>query len=97
MYRYTTPSVVFTLPFEASTVTEAYISITQREITLEKDLSSCTVEDKKLKCELSQAETGSLSKGTAQIQLRCKCDDGKAYASQIAKIQVLDVLKDGEI
>lgn len=97
MYRYTTPSIVFTLPFEASTIEDAFITIKQGSVVVEKALSDCTAEDKKLKCALTQAETGAFAKGEILIQLRCETNDGKAYASHIAKVNVRDVLKDGVI
>lgn len=97
MYRYTTPTIVFSLPFLSSTISVAYINIEQRQKKLIKDLSACTTEDKKLKCKLTQDDTGLFSKGKAIIQLRCKCTDGNAYASKVKEIQIDDVLKDGEI
>ena len=98
MYRYTTPTLVFKLPFEASELTEAYITLEQKNVTIEKGLSDCMQDEKTLSLVLSQEETGQLEaqRGTA-VQLRCKDGSGKVYASKIFNIQIDDVLKEGEI
>lgn len=97
MYKYTTPTLIFTLPFEASYLTEAFVTIRQNSVTIEKSLADCVLFEKQLKVTLTQTETGSLSTGTAKVQLRCKGNDEKAYASVEKKVEIRDVLKAGEI
>lgn len=98
MYRYTTPTLQFKLPFDASELTEAYITLIQKNITIEKSLSDCTKDEQTLSLVLTQEETGRLEaqRGTA-VQLRCKDGSGKAYASKVFNIKIDDVLKEGEI
>lgn len=99
IYRFTTPAIRFTLPFETNYLTESFITISQRDTTkIEKALSDCTIQDKTVLCELSQEETGNLTTGAvAYIQLRIKGNDDKAYASQIQPLEIKDVLKKGVI
>ncbi len=98
MFRYTTPTLVFKLPFEASELIEAYITLEQKNVTIEKGLSDCTQNENTLSLVLSQEETGQLEaqRGTA-VQLRCKDNSGKAYASKIFNLKIDDVLKEGKI
>lgn len=98
MIRYTTPTLTFKLPFEASYLTVAYITIEQRDKTLEKTLEDCELGEKQISVALTQEDTGELeAKANTFVQLRCKGTDGKAYASRKFKIEIDDVLKDGVI
>lgn len=98
MIRYTTPTITFNLPFEASYLTAAYITIVQKDILIDKTLSDCVASDQTLSVTLSQEETGKLKADhPTKIQIRCVGDDGKAYASQQFKLEVKDVLKEGVI
>lgn len=98
MFRYTTPTLLFKLPFEASELTEAYITLVQKSKTIEKALSDCTTEGQELCLVLTQEETGQLeAQRDTQVQLRCKDTSGKAYASKVFTIRIDDVLKEGEI
>lgn len=98
MIRYTTPTLTFNLPFEASYLSDAYVTIVQSNKTIEKVYSDCTLQDKTLSVTLTQEETGSLvPERDAKVQLRCKGTDGKAYASQEFQIRIDDVLKSGAI
>ncbi len=98
MIRYTTPTITFDLPFEASYLTGAYITIVQQDVSLEKTLEDCTASEKTLSVTLTQEETGTLkAHRTATIQLRCLGSDGKAYASQQFELGIEDVLKKGVI
>lgn len=98
MIRYTTPTITFSLPFEASYLTAAYITIVQRDITIDKSLDDCTASDQTLSVMLSQEETSKLKADrTTKIQLRCVGSDGKAYASQQFDLKVEEVLREGVI
>ena len=58
MYRGTTPTFKFTLPFEVGTLKAAYISIEQnRRVMLEKSIEECTLSDKTISVKLTQEET----------------------------------------
>ncbi len=107
MTRGTTPTHTFTLPdnLKTATLSAVYITYAQRgETVLEKTLSDVTINSGVITCTLTQADT--LAFGVknqvcncdkVNIQVRIKTSDGTAMASDIMRIPVMDVLKDGEI
>lgn len=96
MTRYTTPTLTWALPFEASYIAAAAITIKQGDIIIEKALSDCTASDSTLSCTLTQEESGKfVADRSAKVQLRCVGTDGKAYASNVETLNVSDVLKEG--
>lgn len=99
MYRGTTPTLSFTLPFEASTLAEAYISIEQnRRVILEKSIEDCTLSGNTISVKLTQEETLKLGvSDRTEIQLRVRLADGNALASQIFAVFTERILKDGVI
>lgn len=99
MYRGTTPTFKFTLPFEVGTLKAAYISIEQnRRVMLEKSIEECTLSDKTISVKLTQEETLKLLvQDQTKIQLRVRLSDGSALASQIFVIPTEGILKDGVI
>jgi molybdopterin-biosynthesis enzyme MoeA-like protein len=98
MIRYTTPTLIFKLPFEASYLSNAYITIKQSDATIEKTLDDCTLSEKTLSVILTQEDTGKLAAGKeTRLQVRCTGNDNKKYASKIKKLRVDDVLKEGVI
>lgn len=107
MTRGTTPTHTFTLPdnLKTATLSALYITYAQRgETVLEKTLSDVTISNGAITCTLTQAETllfsvrnHARSTDDVAIQVRMKTSDGTAMASDIMRIPVMDVLKDGEI
>lgn len=99
MYRGTTPTLKFTLPFEASTLAEAYISIEQNQrVILEKSIEDCTLSGNTISVKLTQEETLKLLvQDQTKVQLRVRLSDGSALASQIFVIPTERILKDGVI
>ena len=98
MIRYTTPTITFSLPFEASYLTAAYITINQQTRLFEKTLDDCTISGDTLSVALTQEETGNMKAGMpVKVQLRCIGNDGKAYASKQFKLEIEDVLREGVI
>lgn len=107
MTRGTTPTHTFTLPdnLKTATLSTLYITYAQRgETVLEKTLSDVTINNGVITCTLTQAETllfsvrnHARSTDDVAIQVRMKTSDGTAMASDIMRIPVQDVLKDGEI
>lgn len=99
MYRGTTPTLEFVLPFSADTLATLYITIAQHGSTvIEKTLTDCTASGETLTVTLTQAETLMLRcHDTAQIQVRAKTMAGEALASNIITERVEHILKDGEI
>ena len=99
MYRGTTPTLNFELPFAASTVAEGYVSIAQnRQVVVDKPISDWSIADNTVKVTLTQEETLSLSVlHSTEIQLRVKLNDGNALASKIFTVPTERILKDGVI
>ena len=107
MTRGTTPTHTFTLPdnLKTATLSALYITYAQGSKTvLEKTLSDVTINDGVIICTLTQAETLKFEVldqhcgcDKVAVQVRMKTSDGTAMASDIMRIPVMDVLKDGEI
>lgn len=99
MYRGTTPKFTFTLPIEASTITVLDITFRQSNVEMHKGLTDCVLSGKTLTVTLTEEETLSLRSISAfplEIQLRVGVDDVR-MASQIFKVQVERILKDGAL
>lgn len=107
MIRGTTPTHTFTLPndLKALTISALYITYAQYGKTvLEKTLEDVKITDGVITCTLTQADTLKFKVvdqycgcDKVAIQVRIKTSDGTAMASDIMRIPVMDVLKDGEI
>ena len=107
MTRGTTPTHTFTLPDDltSATISALYITYAQHGTTvLEKTLDDVTNNNGVLTCTLTQADTLKFEVldqhcgcDKVNIQVRIKTSDGTAMASDIMRIPVMDVLKDGEI
>ena len=103
MYRGTTPTITFTLPFEASKIDVLSIAFAQKEspyakeakVIFEKKLADCTLQGNAVLCELSERDTLQLnSDRDVEIQMRAKCA-GKGLVSEIYTRPVERILKDG--
>ena len=107
MTRGTTPTHTFTLPDDltSATISALYITYAQGSKTvLEKTISDVTINGGVITCTLTQADTLKFEVldqhcgcDKVAIQVRMKTSDGTAMASDIMRIPVMDVLKDGEI
>lgn len=99
MIRGTTPTLEFTLPFDADLLNCMYVTISQDGKTvLEKCLTDCHCNGPVVTCKLTQADTLSLKAGVrTEIQVRGKTADGNALASRIMSVSADRILKDGEI
>ena len=107
MTRGTTPTHTFTLPDDltSATISALYITYAQHGTTvLEKTLSDVTINGGVITCTLTQADTLKFEVldqhcgcDKVDIQVRLKTYDGVVMASDIMRIPVQDVLKDGEI
>ncbi len=98
MYRYTTQDLIFTLPIESSIITEAYVTIQQLDLVIEKSIKDMTKDGKNLKLHLTQEETGKFRpKKSCKVQLRVKDKNNNAYASEEFKFEVKNVIKEGVI
>jgi hypothetical protein len=103
MYRGTTPTLTFTLPFEASKLDYLSIAFAQKAtpyakdatLILEKELRHCTLNGNAVVLELTENDTLAMDcHFDVEIQLRAKCA-GKSMASKIYTVPVKRILKDG--
>jgi len=101
MIRGTTPTLEFTMPFDTSLIAELYITITQNGATaLEKTLLDCNCNDTSVSLTLTQEDTLRLEQkpySDSEMQIRVRTIAGEALASNIMRIYVGRILKDGVI
>lgn len=99
MFRGTTPTLEFVLPFDTNLLSEAYVTISQRkQIVIDKSMQQCECNENKLIVKLSQEETLKLlCTDMAEVQIRAKTLTGDALASEIIRVWVSEILKDGVI
>ncbi len=88
MYRATTPTHIFTLPFAAEQLKAVRITYRQLGKTvLQKTEADCTLAGNTVRLELTQQESLLFqSTDWVYVQLRAVTDGGKVLASQIEKL-----------
>ncbi len=96
MYRLTTPTHTFTLPFECETIRELIVSYGQNNTeVLSKRIADCVLEGSTVVVHLTQAETKLFTPDVpVDIQIRILTKQGNALASVKYKVQCEDVLND---
>ena len=103
MYRGTTPTLTFTLPFSCDQLSVVSIAFAQKkmpyakeaEVVLEKALCDCQMNGNTLALTLSEEDTLALDcHYLVEIQLRAKVGD-VTMASEIIPESVGRILKDG--
>lgn len=98
MYRGTTPTLYFTMPFDSTGISQLYITFNQEgKYVLEKTLGDVTYTDKRIELKLTQTDTLQIKSGAIQMQIRVKFEDDSAIASNIIYTTAKDILKGGEI
>lgn len=99
MKRGTTPQLRFILPFNVEEVDTGFITIVQfGETIAEKSWAECTKEGTAVVATLTQEETLKLKENFfLEIQVRVKTVGGLALASDIFKLPVDRILKEGVI
>ncbi len=98
MYRGTTPTLYFTMPFDSTGISQLYITFNQEGKTvLEKTYDDITYSDKEITLKLTQTDTLQLKSGTIQIQIRIKFFDETAIVSDVIYTTAKEILKDGGI
>ena len=99
MIRGTTDKITFNVTVETSQIAVAYVTFTaDGEVVCEKKLSDLTLEDKKIICKLTQAESLVFAPNSrVRVQLRARLKDGTTFASKIRDITVGNILKEGVI
>ena len=99
MRRGTTPTIIFNLPFDVSTVRNVEVYFAQNdELLVTKGRSDCVLSGKTLAVTLTQEETLSFDNDEKlEVQARFVFTDGSVDATDIIKQKVKEILKDGEI
>lgn len=99
MKRGTTPQLKFILPFKVEEVETGFITLVQfGETIAEKSWAECAKEDTAVVATLTQEETLKLKDNFyTEIQVRVKTVGGLALASDIFKLPVDKILKEGVI
>ena len=97
--RGTTPVIQCVLPFNASEIAEAFLTVHQRGNTvLEKNIDDAVKDGTMLSFALTQEDTIKLDdRAQAEAQVRAKTTGGSALASNIVEISVRGLLKEGVI
>ena len=101
MFRGTTPTLLLKLSTTVSLENLAELWVTFKDQTTEitKTLSDVTIDDaeKTITVRLSQQDTLSLSEHSCNVQARFKTQQGDAYATDISRVDVGMILKEGVI
>ena len=94
MIRGTTPTHVFSLPFDTEKVTALRVTYAQRgNVIFTKSEADCTLEKQRVTLQLTQAETlRFLANDPVQIQVRLLDEKGRAFASRVLTATVEDCL-----
>lgn len=97
MYRGTTPTYKFALPFEASEIELLNIAMAQNdEVKISKSKTDCTLSGNSVTVTLTEAETLALEVGTLSMQLRIGIGTTR-LASNIVTVPVEDILQEGAL
>lgn len=106
MRRGTTPTLIFTLPFLTDNITKLNISFEQKgKLVLQKSISDVVKHDYNIELTLTEEDTLAFKQNDAIsttcdepsyafVQVRCQIED-EVYASNVAKIQVGRIIRDG--
>lgn len=100
MYRGTTPTLnfLFDMDLEQLNIVAFYLSFKQGDtIVLEKELADLKIDKNKVYIQLTQQETLKMDANKViYIQARIKIDN-EAYATNVVKATLSEILKEGEI
>ena len=99
MYRATTPTHIFTLPFDADSCSEIQVTYKQNEHVFVKHYqdgtlpAGMTLDGKDVNIFLTQEDTLAFTRGKAQVQIRV-LKGGKVMASQKMNVAIYDVINE---
>lgn len=102
MIRGTTPTLLYNLPFLASIIKSAEITIEYvdnfKKVLMTKTLEDCELGEKSISTTLTQEETLQLpASATVLVQLRVLTTDNKALATEPEAVKVKKLLAEGVI
>ena len=97
MIRGTTPTHIFNIPFEASTLYSARVVYKQGMVEIRKEAEDITLSGNQIKVTLTQEDTLKFDHHLpVKIQLRVKTNTGKALSTKPRMVSVDECL-DGEV
>lgn len=100
MYRGTTPTITFTIPFSVDDIVSCWITISQnRQVIIDKPIEECELNGSTIRTTLTQEETlrlGVSDKTEIQLRLRLAAQD-TTLASRIYTLTTERILKEGVI
>lgn len=91
MRRFTTPTHIFTLPFDTSIISKVRVIYAQSEaIVFVKEKNNCKTSGNTLRVTLTQEETAMLDckKNFVEIQMHILTEDGASLVSKPLKVAV---------
>lgn len=101
MRRGTTPIITFNTDLDLSDMNKLYVTFSQEgKVIVEKDESELVIDGSNIIVSLSQEDTLKFSldpRNTVFAQIRVKFNNNIAMASNILKLRVKEILKEGEI
>lgn len=99
MFRGTTPTLEFAIPFDTSLLAEAFVTLSQNDtVIVDKLLQDCKRNARKLSVQLTQEDTLKLDCSCkTEVQIRVRTKAGEALASNIIVVNTDRILKDGVI
>lgn len=97
MRRGTTPTLKFTLPFDAGSITALSIAFAQGgRVVLEKELKDCTIDGQAITLELTEEDTLTFDIGSDWVEIQLRVGIGsRRLASNIIRTVVSRILRDG--
>lgn len=97
MYRGTTPTLTFTLPFEVEQISKISLVFFQNhKLVFEKTKEDFTFEGNNLILKLTEKETLQFEASSNQVELQFRfVVGGDVLASKIMKLEVQRILQDG--
>ncbi len=99
MRRGTTPTICFKIPFQPETISEIWLTLSQRnQEVLTKHKKDMSITEDTASIMLTQEETLLLDDSAPLfIQVRGRLSTNEAFASKIKTVRVDSILKDGII
>lgn len=102
MYQGTTPKLIFKLmdtTLDLNSLVEVWVTLKLSPYNKTFDISRCSIDNanKTISIELSQEETLEMPASKVESQIRGLLGNGKAFATNIVKVDVNRILKGGVI
>lgn len=97
MFKTTTPTHTFTLPFNVSNIDEFLLTYKQDNVQLDFDENDVTMSNKQVSIQLTQEQTNKFFSGKdVLVQMKIKTTSDSVLASNIIKLKVKNVLNNTE-